>query len=332
MKTNILLIEDNMADVQFFKTILFDGENACDISFEYVESVHDALKRLEANDIDLIFLDINLPDSNGFETFQTIYNKACEIPIIILTGTDDKELALKALKKGAEDYFIKDHFVYTSKFILSIIRHSIERRHVYNLLKKSEKKLRSVIEKIADAIVIINSDGKILFVNPAAISLLGFDSEDLVSKQFGYPFADYENTIEIKIVKKDNSERFAEIHTVEICWEEKKAYLLSIRDITKRKELEERVIEEEQLRVLIETTGAICHELHQPMQAILGYCDLLMLKMKDEQNFTTIQKISNQIQRMSNITKKLSQITRYKTKNYLGDKKIIDIENSIISK
>jgi DNA-binding response OmpR family regulator len=93
-------------------------------------------------------------------------------------------------------------------------------------------------------------------------------------------------------------------------------------------ELQDALIEREKLQVIFEMTGAICHELSQPMQAISGNSELILMSIKENHPlYRNIKTIKEQIDRMANITRKLKQVTRYKTKDYINSK-IIDIDHA----
>ena len=105
-----------------------------------------------------------------------------------------------------------------------------------------------------------------------------------------------------------------------------------IRDITNRKRAMEERLGFEKLQGVLETAGGICHDLTQPMQAISGLGELLMMDLpKDHPYYEKIRLICEQINRMGNITRQLMTITRYKTKSYADGEKIIDIEKSSIT-
>ncbi|MBF0101061.1 MAG: hypothetical protein HQK77_09160 [Desulfobacterales bacterium] len=96
-----------------------------------------------------------------------------------------------------------------------------------------------------------------------------------------------------------------------------------------RRQTEQERLQKEKLQAIIEMAGAVCHELNQPMQAILGYAELLKLELnKSFHEYGYIESIYKQISIMAQITKKLMGITRYETKDYLMGKKIIDIDKS----
>jgi DNA-binding response OmpR family regulator len=91
-------------------------------------------------------------------------------------------------------------------------------------------------------------------------------------------------------------------------------------------ELQNALIEREKLQVIFEMTGAICHELSQPMQAISGNSELILMNIqKSDPLYQNIKTIKEQVDRMGNITRKLKRVTRYKTKDYINSK-IIDID------
>lgn len=102
---HILLVEDDPDDAFLVKRFMdaFSGP----VEMEQVVRVAAALERLEHNNIDLILLDLGVPDSSGLDTFRRVRHRAPETPIIILTGDDDGLLADDAMKLGAEDYLVK---------------------------------------------------------------------------------------------------------------------------------------------------------------------------------------------------------------------------------
>jgi len=93
-------------------------------------------------------------------------------------------------------------------------------------------------------------------------------------------------------------------------------------------ELQAALAEKEKLQGVIETAGAVCHEMNQPMQVISGLSELLMMDIEDDNPFyKKIEGIQEQIKRMAEITMKLMRITKYKAKDYLKSK-IVDIDRS----
>lgn len=93
-------------------------------------------------------------------------------------------------------------------------------------------------------------------------------------------------------------------------------------------ELQTALLEKEKLQVIFEMTGAICHELTQPMQAISGNSELMLMSIqKDSPLYRNAKTIKDQVDRMGEITRKLKRVTRYKTKDYINSK-IIDLDSA----
>ena len=93
-------------------------------------------------------------------------------------------------------------------------------------------------------------------------------------------------------------------------------------------QLQTALLEKEKLQVIFEMTGAICHELTQPMQAISGNSELMLMNLqKDNPLYKHVETIKDQVDRMGDITRKLKRVTRYKTKDYINSK-IIDLDSA----
>jgi DNA-binding response OmpR family regulator len=93
-------------------------------------------------------------------------------------------------------------------------------------------------------------------------------------------------------------------------------------------ELQTALLEKEKLQVVFEMTGAICHELTQPMQAISGNSEIMLMNLqKDSPLYKHVETIKDQVERMGDITRKLKRVTRYKTKDYINSK-IIDLDSA----
>jgi signal transduction histidine kinase len=87
-------------------------------------------------------------------------------------------------------------------------------------------------------------------------------------------------------------------------------------------------MQKEKLEGVLETAGAVCHELNQPLQALSGYTELMAVKLADHEARAYIEKLLTQIERMRDITDNLQGITRYETTDYAGNTRIIDIHKA----
>ncbi|WP_417387187.1 SpoIIE family protein phosphatase [Gimesia sp.] len=121
--TSLLLVEDNSLDARLISSQL--NKAGCS-RLTHVSTLQEAVSWLEmSNHVDVIVLDLTLPDSMGLNTFQLLYKRFPHIPIVILSGRTDQTLAIKAVSLGAQDYVFKTEA--SSSVLVRSIRYAIER-------------------------------------------------------------------------------------------------------------------------------------------------------------------------------------------------------------
>ena len=133
--TSVLLIEDNPGDADLVRLRLVESDPP--VQVDCVHRLADALKALGRKMPALVLLDLNLPDSHGAETFRRVMEKAPNVPIVILSGQDDENLAMKAVHLGVQDYLIKNDI--TSKQLDRALRYAIERQSLLRSLEMTRK-------------------------------------------------------------------------------------------------------------------------------------------------------------------------------------------------
>ncbi len=129
---NVLLVEDNPGDVIILKEHLKDSGIFHDLT--HSSTLKDALKKIRENNFDVILLDLGLPESKGLDTIKKFPLADIKAPVIVMTGLDDEETALLALKEGAQDYMVKNTL--DAEKIAKSIRYSIERKKIQDYQKK----------------------------------------------------------------------------------------------------------------------------------------------------------------------------------------------------
>jgi diguanylate cyclase (GGDEF)-like protein len=129
----VLLIEDNPGDARLIREMLAE-EPAAPFLINCVDRLSRGLEVLAAGEARLVLLDLSLPDSHGLETFAKVYAHSPRIPIIVLTGNDDHELALSAVKTGAQDYLVKGKI--DRELLLRAMQYSIERKRYQEELER----------------------------------------------------------------------------------------------------------------------------------------------------------------------------------------------------
>ncbi|MFQ6080818.1 MAG: PAS domain S-box protein [Candidatus Bathyarchaeia archaeon] len=266
----VLLLEDNPGDARLIREELAEVRDAL-FDLECADRLSAGLERLAAGGIDVVLLDLSLPDSRRFDTFAKVHAQAPEVPIVVLTGLDDEELAVKAVRRGAQDYLVKGQV--DSNLLVRAMRYAIERKWAEEALRESEEKYRSLFESANDALVYVDLTGRILDVNRKAEELAGRKREEILGKHFwklglvspknvpklldlltrkarGKPTAG----LELIITRKDGEKRFIEVNsTILRKNREPTGFLAVVRDITERKKMEEKLKEyAEQLEEKVE--------------------------------------------------------------------------------
>ncbi len=122
----VLLIEDSSLDIRLIQDMF--NEIGASFNLEVAEQFSSGMVCLDRESFDLVLLDLVLPDSLGLETFVSIHTHIPHVPTIILTGLDDEEMAIAAVREGAQDYLVKGQV--THKLLEHAMRYAIERRQV----------------------------------------------------------------------------------------------------------------------------------------------------------------------------------------------------------
>jgi signal transduction histidine kinase len=133
---HVLLIEDNAADVAFVRALLKEQLGSA-FTLGHVVYLTEGLERLQLGDIDVVLLDLGLPDSQGLETIHRAREKVPDIPYVVLAGGSDEALGIKALQAGAQDYLLKDGL--NGAQLARAIRYAVERRRMEARLLQAQK-------------------------------------------------------------------------------------------------------------------------------------------------------------------------------------------------
>ncbi len=145
---SLLLVEDNPGDARLIREMLIDewGRQAFDLVT--ATTAGQAMDLLRDSAPDLLLLDLTLPDSTGLETIRRVQVAFPLIPIIVLTGNQDRELALSAVKEGAQDFLVKNDL--SSSLLVRSIRYALERKQIEASVRLNEARFRSLAELSSD--------------------------------------------------------------------------------------------------------------------------------------------------------------------------------------
>lgn len=146
---NILLVEDDRHNATALIALLDDVEFNITVAISFAQ----ALATLHRQAVDIILLDLNLPDSKGVDTLRTISRQFSQIPIIVLTGIMDEDIVSQAAQEGAISFMQKTEV--TKPGIITAIDFAMEKQKVINHLIDSRDKLRAAVETLSKSSKII---------------------------------------------------------------------------------------------------------------------------------------------------------------------------------
>lgn len=306
---SILAVEDNPGDIFLLKEFL----RATDLSIgEIFEAgrLSDAKQILEEQQIDLVFLDLSLPDSFGLESYTGLGLPAQRLPVILLTGLSDTSIALQALAMGAQDYLIKGDF--DEKLLSRAIRYSFERKRNLENLQESETRYRELFNNNPMPMWVFDMN-TLLFLeaNGAAIQHYGYTNTEFEKmsvadlRLHGNLMALRKEVEEIRgdgavqqkgllqHVRKNGDTIFVEVAWHNINYMGRPAILVLASDVTERIVLENELNEQQMLRQRQITEAVILaqekerteigKELHDNVNQILGASNLYVnTAMTDE--------------------------------------------------
>lgn len=254
----ILLLEDHPADADRVTKCL----DLAPIHYRtcWVKHLEDGLEKLRAGNFDVILLALPQEVHGSMAKLAAMQASATGAAIIILTTSENENLASMALQAGAQDYLPKDQL--NAAGLSRAICYAIERtkhaseleRHLH-AIKHQEALLHGILQANTDAMLILDRKYEIKFFNPAAASLLGSEEVSLIGETFPFEINSNQSP-ELEIPEANGGSRIIELSAKDLCWEGESGLLVVLRDITRRRTFEMALNrEKERLAVTLDSIG-----------------------------------------------------------------------------
>ncbi|MCB1217852.1 response regulator [bacterium] len=263
----VLLLEDNPGDSLLVHERL---EDARDHSFEVLtaETLDSALDILGNEEIDVMITDLNVPDSSGMATLRAIRKRRQDMPILVLTGTEDELLRREAFAEGVQDFIAKGEL--PARLLGRSLLYALERYHA----QERQRQILKLVSSNPDAVLVVDAAGIVQFVNEAASELFGRTQEDFVGELISFSISEGEST-ELTIISR-GERRIAEMRVVHIYWMGRPAYAASLRDITEQRRMAEQLQQSQKMDAIGRLAGGVAHDFNNLLSVINGYTDLLL--------------------------------------------------------
>jgi two-component system cell cycle sensor histidine kinase/response regulator CckA len=276
-KLKVLLVEDSVDDAELISLEL--KRSGLNTDMIRVENEAEFCDALDSGPWDLIISDFRLPTFSGMDAFSIFESHGVDIPFIMVSGTIGEEAAVEAMRRGVSDYLMKGNLKRLAPAIERELRdsaHRRDRRAAESALKESEERYRIVAETASDAIVTIDRESRMLYVNSAAEKIFGYTRAEMLGSQITMLMPEALKTrhtaamgryletgkrgldwsgVEIPARRKDGSEIIVHISFGEYRSSSHHLFTAIVRDITETKRAELALRQSElDFRALVEAT------------------------------------------------------------------------------
>lgn len=325
--TSLLLVDDSPAYSEMVQSMLqLEGRYVVD----WVTTLGQMRENLSQKMYAAVLLDNHLPDGSGLEELSSLTSKASMPPVIMITGEGDEKIASEAIKLGAFDYLRK------GKPELVELSHIVDRAikmHADMLLKlEAEEKVRYhslLLDRLADAVVVLDSGGCVNYWNEGAEELFGLSSEEAMNKFFRELVTDsrefhefFESGSEMQVVQLSvhpDEELYVSVNSAEVRLLDQEATgrVYVFRDITLYRKLQDELrstqrelLEAGRIASIGELASSLAHQIHNPLTTVLGEAQILARELEhgspEQASATAIEEAG---WRASEVIKHLMEIT-----------------------
>jgi two-component system cell cycle sensor histidine kinase/response regulator CckA len=333
--TTLLLVEDNAGDARLLREMFRDqGEGGAVLT--HVETLAAALAHLARERVDIILLDLGLPDAQGIAVVERVHAAAPDVPLGVLTGQDDERLSARALRAGAQDYLIKGQL--ETRGLARALRYSVQRKVMEvalstetERLHESEEQYRVLFDSNPHPMYVFDAETlQFLAVNDAAVQHYGYSREELLRMtvaairpageipalmhSIADALKDHPPSQSLGVFnhrKKDGTAVPMEVAANRIRLRGRKAWLVLAMDVTDRRSLEAQLLQSQRMESVGRLAGGVAHDFNNLLGVITGYGELLKRRVKGDPN---LEKYAGDIvkaaERAAGLTRQLLAFSR----------------------
>ena len=330
MGLKILLVEDLQEDVELIQRELRKFPQ--DIIYKVVDNKDDFIKELKEFFPDIILSDYNLPQFSGLEAIEIVKEFNNDIPIIIVTGSINENVAVECMKRGAWDYVIKEYLMKLPTSIKAALEKReiiLEKKKAIEELEKSEKRFKTLLNTAPLGTIVINKDKKIIYANQRALEIVELTSvKDVMWKNL-IDFVDEENkdfvmervdkilsgkklppAIE-KIKTIQGNQKYINVNSIALTLDGENVVVAMFEDITEKKILEQKLLQSQKMEAIGKLAGGIAHDFNNILTVINGYAELILTMIdKDNLVYDKVLQIYKAGEKASNLTKQILAFSR----------------------
>ncbi|HEX7038207.1 MAG TPA: response regulator [Pseudomonadales bacterium] len=300
----VLIVDDSSDDTELVLRELRRG--SYDPEYRLVDTPEALMESLESEPWDVILCDFTMPGFTGNQALSLIRSRGFDTPFIFVSGTIGEEVAVAAMKAGAQDYVIKDNL----KRLVPAIERELrevetrrERARAEEERREAEYRLKAVLTMAPDAIIAVDEDQHITIFNHAAESLFGYSAEEVIGRpvelllptraagehrgwmqRFGRepPVPRRMGMGGGATGRRKNGEEFPlEASISKFVVHERLTYLAILRDVTQQRALEEQLRQAQKMEAVGQLTGGLAHDFNNLLTVIMGHLELLIDTLGD---------------------------------------------------
>ncbi len=303
-----ILLVDN--DPRILETSNQAWKSCGNIEVGTAVSVEKAMELLKKKRFDVILSEYHIDGMDGIQFLDNLRSKGDYTPFILYTDQCDERTILKAIKSGAEFVLEKSRDPKSQILELRhIVDELVKRKVVEDALRRREKDFRAIVDKNADAMIVLGLSGVIQYANPAAIDLFNLPESEMIGKMMGFPIMLTE-PVDMYVVRGFKEFVAAEMRMVEVEWGGQPSYLISFRDVTGHVNYEEQLSKaRDELEVRVQERTVDLIKANESLQKEIEDRKTIEeeLRVEVEERRTVEEELRNEIEQSAKIDQALKE-------------------------